>query len=165
MKNILKIFTILTLTTFMFVSCDPDDEAENVYEGPALVHFDYSGRNRTFSVTATESTASMPLTFSLGLTKPAGVEVGGSLVFVAEESTAVLGTDFDINTATATIPVGSLLSSDFQLTLYSNNTGFEANGNQTNIRTAVFEYTNSSSVPNAEFYQRFTVNITTAEKQ
>lgn len=170
MKNVFKIFTILTLTTLLFVSCEPDDEAENVYTDVSLVHFDYSGRDRTFSaVFAEEPTRSLIVPFNLALTKPAGADVNGTLVFLPEESTAILGTDFVIDKANATIPTGSVVG-DFQITIFSNNTGFvddiapDPIVKLQNVRTAVFMFTNESSVANASFYQRFVVNITTVEE-
>lgn len=163
MKKLLRIFILIAATSSLFISCEDEWDEKNIYVEDSLLHFDYSGRDRTFtSVSATEVPRSLPLSFNLGLTKPANVEASGTLVYLADESTAVLGTDFIIDKGTAVIPAGSVVD-DFQLTIFSNSTGFEANGNQSNVRTAVFEYTNNSSVPNAGFNQKFTVNITTKE--
>lgn len=165
MKNLLKIFILIAATSSLFISCEDEWEDKNIYNNGSLVHFDHSGRDRTFAdVTAIEPSRSLPISFSLGLTQVADVPVNGTLVFLPEESTAVLGTDFVIDNATATISAGDVVGT-FQVTIFSNNTGFVYDNNQeiTNVRSAVFEFTNDSSVPNAQFNQRFVINITTTE--
>jgi len=142
MKNIFKFLSVLVLS-FAFIACKYDDEP--TFEGDSLLHFDRP-EQEAFVVLNTNS-ADYLVTY--GVLKPVSGDHTVELVYDADKSTAVLGTDFTIVEGSDVLKSGDVLG-DFKINVTED---AAAAG-----KVAVFSL-KSDSLPNAIFNQEVEVTF------
>ena len=143
MKKITSLFYML-LAFFAVTSCSPDEAP--YYNGESLLHFTNPGPENAY---VKLNTGAADYRIQYGVAFPVSGDHTVELVFVPEESTAVLGTDFTIVDGIGTLSNGAVVD-DFVINIKED--AAEAG------KTAVFTLKNST-LPTAVFNQKLTINF------
>ena len=140
MKKIFNIAFTVVLATLTMVSCKKESLK---YDGPVLAHF--NGATGSYFVEE-EGESSFPI--PIGITKPNDADVTLTIKVLTDESTAVEGEDFTLQSSQVTIKAGEVIS---ELVVLGNFAGLDEQ------KSVVFEI--ESSDKSAQYDQTYTLTM------
>lgn len=153
-----KLLSILFVASLAFVSCN-DDETQSFDESPYLVGFNTDSKSASYVVDGQDYDLNVPVSLLGGQTgNPVSSDVTVSYMFNADESTAVLGNEFDfVNAGNSAVIMADEFTANIPMVIHTTNMGTGVE----NAKTIVLDLveTDNASVVVASQYKQIVITL------